>query len=72
MSTTTCWARPVPRQENGKCHGVVRAEFRVPEGIPVELRHGIFREPRSYPALVQFSNGGQRDESAWLTREWDS
>lgn len=56
-------ARPVPRQEHGKGHGVVRAEFRVSPDVPLELRHGIFREPRSYQALVRFSNGGQRDES---------
>lgn len=57
-------ARPVLRQEHGKGHGVVRAEFRVSSGVPPELRHGIFREPRSYQALVRFSNGGQHDESA--------
>ncbi len=57
-------ARPVPRQEHGKGHGVVRAEFRVAAGLPEALRQGVFREPRSYQALVRFSNGGQRDESA--------
>lgn len=56
-------AQPVPRQQHGKGHGVVRAEFRVSPGVPPELRHGVFREPRSYQALVRFSNGGERNES---------
>lgn len=56
-------ARPVLRQQHGKGHGVVRAEFRVSPHVPPEFRHGVFREPRSYQALVRFSNGGERDES---------
>jgi hypothetical protein len=56
-------AQPVPRQQHGKGHGVVRGEFRVSPDVPPELRHGVFREPRAYPALVRFSNGGERDES---------
>lgn len=56
-------ARPVPRQQHGQGHGVVRATFEVLPSVPAELRHGVFREPRKYEALVRFSNGGERDES---------
>ena len=54
---------PVPRQQHEKGHGVVRAEFRVLPQAPPEFRHGVFREPRTYQALVRFSNGGERNES---------
>ncbi len=40
-----------------KSHAAVRARFRVPEGIPDFARHGLFQEPRSFDALVRFSNG---------------
>lgn len=39
-------------------HGIVRAEFRVNGGLEPDLCHGIFAEPRSYPAYVRFSNSG--------------
>src|SRR5262249_17324566 len=29
---------------------------------PHELRHGLFRSPRAYPALVRYSNGGSDDD----------
>lgn len=54
---------PVPRQQHGKGHGVVRAELRVSPNVPPELRQGVFREPRVFQALVRFSNGGERSES---------
>ena len=46
------------RGGNTKTHGIVRAEFVVHEGLPPELRHGIFAEPRSYRAWVRFSGPG--------------
>src|SRR4051812_31332760 len=56
-------SRPVPRQQHGRGHGVVRATFRVSANVPPDLRHGVFREPGEYPALVRFSNGGEQNES---------
>ena len=49
--------RPVPRGQHPKSHGCVRAEFTVGDDVPTELRHGVFREARTYTALVRFSNG---------------
>ena len=33
------------------------AEFIVLDGLPEELRHGVFRTPRSFDALIRFSAG---------------
>ena len=46
------------RGGNTKTQGIVRAEFIVHEGLPPALRHGIYAEPRSYPAWVRFSGPG--------------
>jgi hypothetical protein len=53
---------PSPRNLHPKQHGCVRAELIIEGGVPERLRQGIFREPRSYPALVRFSNSIQRDD----------
>src|ERR1044072_6021369 len=37
--------RIAERAGNTKTYGVVRAEFQVLEGIPLNYRHGIFDEP---------------------------
>ena len=46
------------RGGNTKTQGIVRAEFIVHEGLPAELRHGIYAQPRSFPAWVRFSGPG--------------
>ena len=46
------------RGGNTKTQGIVRAEFIVHEGLPEELRHGIYAQPRAYPAWVRFSGPG--------------
>ncbi|PWW24210.1 hypothetical protein JD79_03388 [Geodermatophilus normandii] len=43
---------------NTKTFGVLRGEFTVRPDLPAELRHGLFREPRAYPAWVRFSGPG--------------
>jgi hypothetical protein len=43
---------------NTKTFGVVRGEFTVLPGLPPNLRHGLFAEPRSYRAWVRFSGPG--------------
>ncbi|WP_435019955.1 patatin-like phospholipase family protein [Tundrisphaera sp. TA3] len=53
---------PVRRDQHPKQHGCVRAEFAVLEGLPDELRIGLFREPITRPAWVRFSNGAQMDD----------
>ena len=49
---------PVQRDQHPKHHGCVRATFTIAAGLPESLKVGIFREPRTYDALVRFSNGG--------------
>lgn len=48
---------PARRDAHPKMHGCVRATFRVLDGLPAELRQGVFAEIRSWPAWVRFSNG---------------
>jgi hypothetical protein len=45
------------RDAHPKHHGCVRAMFEVDPGLLTDLRHGIFREPRCFPAWIRFSNG---------------
>jgi hypothetical protein len=46
------------RGGNTKTHGIVRGEFVVHDGLPAELRHGIYAQPRTYRAWVRFSGPG--------------
>jgi hypothetical protein len=46
------------RVGNTKTHGLVRAEFVIRNDLPAELRRGVFREPRTFPAWVRFSGPG--------------
>ncbi|HEY0312250.1 MAG TPA: hypothetical protein VGC56_07110 [Allosphingosinicella sp.] len=53
---------PVRRCQHPKHHGCVSAVFRVRDGLPPQLRTGVFAEPRSFDALVRFSNGRAFDD----------
>jgi hypothetical protein len=46
------------RGGNTKTHGIVRGEFVVHEGLPANLRRGIYAEPRTFRAWVRFSGPG--------------
>ena len=46
------------RGGNTKTQGVVRAELIVHDGLPTELRHGIYAQPKTYRAWVRFSGPG--------------
>jgi hypothetical protein len=48
----------VRRDAHPKSHGLVKARFEVVDGLPPELRHGVFAEPKSFDALVRFSASG--------------
>jgi catalase len=50
----------IRRDAHPKMHGVVRAEFIVEPDLPEDLRIGIFREPKTYPAWIRFSNQSNR------------
>jgi hypothetical protein len=42
---------------HAKIHAGFIAEFQVLADLPEEARHGVFAEPRTFQALVRFSNG---------------
>ena len=44
------------RDAHPKNIGCVKAEFKVEPHLPEELRVGVFKEPRTYPAYIRFSN----------------
>ena len=46
------------RDVHSKTHSCVRAEFKVLPNLPQELRVGVFKEPRTFPACIRFSNAG--------------
>jgi hypothetical protein len=46
------------RGGNTKTQGIVRAEFIVHDGLPAEMRHGIYARPASYRAWVRFAGPG--------------
>lgn len=47
------------RDVHVKGHAAVKAEFIVEQGLAPEFRVGVFKEPRTYPAWIRFSNSNQ-------------
>jgi hypothetical protein len=43
------------RTSHAKPHGILKGELRVLEGLPSELRQGLFAEPRTYPVVVRLA-----------------
>ncbi len=54
--------RPARRDQHAKDHGCVRGEFIVEPNLPEEMRFGVFREARNYPAWIRFSNGSAKTQ----------
>lgn len=48
------------RQVHAKINGCVKAEFIVSPDLPDDLKVGLFKEAKSYPAWIRFSNGNTR------------
>jgi hypothetical protein len=46
------------RGGNTKTHGIVRATVTIREDVPAHMRHGLFAEPRTYPAWIRYSGPG--------------
>ncbi|ACK85586.1 catalase family protein [Methylorubrum extorquens] len=44
------------RTSHAKSHGVAEGELRVLDGLPPELRQGLFAEPRTYQVIVRLSH----------------
>ena len=45
------------RQVHTKMHGCVKAEFTVDGDIPEAYKVGVFKEAKTFPAWIRFSNG---------------
>jgi hypothetical protein len=54
---------PAHRGEHPKQHAGLWATFRVADDIPESMRVGLFATPRSYTAIVRFSNGRGQDDT---------
>jgi hypothetical protein len=48
------------RDVHVKSVAALKAELIVEPGLPPEMRHGVLREPRSWPCWVRYSNSHQR------------
>jgi ketosteroid isomerase-like protein len=48
------------RQAHPKMHGCVRAEFIINPDLPKELRVGLFKDAKSFPAWIRFSNASTK------------
>ena len=46
------------RDVHVKGHAAVKAEFVVEPDLPADLRIGVFKEARSFPAWIRYSNAG--------------
>lgn len=46
------------RDQHPKSHGYVQGEFIVEENIPENMKVGVFKEAKTYPIWIRFSNGG--------------
>jgi hypothetical protein len=53
------------RQIHPKMNGFVKAEFIIENDLPQEYRIGLFKEARSYPAWIRFSNGDTKPLPDW-------
>lgn len=53
------------RQIHPKMNGCVKAEFIVEPNLPGELRVGLFKEARCFPAWIRFSNGKTKPLPDW-------
>ncbi|GAB4175633.1 MAG: catalase family protein [Coleofasciculaceae cyanobacterium] len=49
---------PMLRDQHPKSHGCVQGEFIVEEDIPETMKVGVFKESKTYPIWIRFSNGG--------------
>lgn len=53
----------IPRFNQGRAAGCVNAEFIVPDGLPPELRVGLFAEPGTYQARIRFANATSQSDT---------
>ena len=53
------------RQIHPKMNGCIKAEFIIEKNLPEELKVGIFKEEKSFPAWIRFSNGDTKPLPDW-------
>jgi hypothetical protein len=49
-----------------KSHTGLNAEFRVLDDIPPRAKHGVFKAPRTFQAMVRLSNGFSAERPDWF------
>ena len=52
--------KTILRRFHPKSHGLVKAEFKVHDDIPEELKVGLFKQAGTYEAFIRFSNCPQK------------
>ena len=52
----------VPRFNQGRAAGCVEAEFVVPDGLPQDLRVGLFAHPGTHKARIRFANATSQSD----------
>ena len=52
----------VPRFNQGRAAGCVEAELIVPDGLPQDLRVGLFAQPGTYKARIRFANATSQSD----------
>ena len=52
----------IPRFNQGRAAGCVDAEFIVPEGLPADLRVGLFADPKTYKARIRFAHASSESD----------
>lgn len=65
LKTTSTKHHPsgtVPRFNQGRAAGCVDAEFVVPDGLPQDLRVGLFANPGSFKARIRFANATSQSD----------
>lgn len=53
------------RQIHPKMNGCVKAKFIIEKNLPEELKVGLFKEEKSFPAWIRFSNGNTKPLPDW-------
>lgn len=48
---------PMMRDQHPKSHGYIQGELMVEEDIPENMKIGVFKESKTYPIWIRFSNG---------------
>jgi hypothetical protein len=52
----------IRRFNQGRHSGCVEAEFTIVNGLPAELKVGIFQQPRNYTAWIRFANAASASD----------